>query len=91
MQDLSHLVGTQYNPDFGKMIDEIKFIRFMHCFHEFGVSKLLLKPEEIPKGSYKKDWRRDVVAKVGNAFNLEDILFETKVAIERRDLVLKSE
>lgn len=71
-------VGVAYGitPDEEVFVDEAKLIGTMRRCLEAGAWKLLLESEGITESRHQKDYRWDVVSKVANSFNLDDMIFE---------------
>lgn len=71
-------VGVAYGitPDEEVYVDEVKLIGTMKKCMEAGAWKVLLESEGITESRHKKDYRWDVVSKVANSFNLDDVVFE---------------
>ena len=71
-------VGVAYGitQDEEVYVDEAKLIGTMKQCMEAGAWKVLLESEGLTESRHKKDYRWDVVSKVANAFNLDDVIFE---------------
>ncbi|MCW5603700.1 MAG: phosphosulfolactate synthase [Burkholderiales bacterium] len=71
-------VGVAYGitPDEEVYVDEAKLIGTMKKCMEAGAWKVLLESEGLTESRHKKDYRWDVVSKVANAFDLDDVIFE---------------
>lgn len=57
-------------------VDDAKLIGTMKKCMEAGAWKVLLESEGLTESRHKKDYRWDVVSKVANAFDLDDVIFE---------------
>lgn len=71
-------VGVAYGitADEEVLIDEAKLIGTMRKCLEAGAWKVLLESEGLTESRHKKDYRWDVVSKVANAFELDNVMFE---------------
>ncbi len=71
-------VGVAYGitPDETVFVDENKLIETMRRGLDAGAWKVLLESEGITESRHTKDYRWDVVSKVANSFDLEDVMFE---------------
>jgi phosphosulfolactate synthase (CoM biosynthesis protein A) len=71
-------VGVAYGitQDEEVLVDDAKLIGTMKKCLEAGAWKVLLESEGLTESRHKKDYRWDVVSKVANAFDLEDVIFE---------------
>jgi phosphosulfolactate synthase (CoM biosynthesis protein A) len=71
-------VGVAYGitADEEVYVDDAKLIGTMKKCLEAGAWKVLLESEGLTESRHKKDYRWDVVSKVANAFNLDDVVFE---------------
>lgn len=71
-------VGVAYGitADEEVYVDDVKLIGTMKKCMEAGAWKVLLESEGLTESRHKKDYRWDVVSKVANAFNLDDVMFE---------------
>lgn len=71
-------VGVAYGitPDEEVLVDDAKLIGTMKKCLEAGAWKVLLESEGLTESRHKKDYRWDVVSKVANSFDMDDIMFE---------------
>lgn len=71
-------VGVAYGitADEEVIVDDAKLIGTMKKCLEAGAWKVLLESEGLTESRHKKDYRWDVVSKVANAFDLENVMFE---------------
>ena len=71
-------VGVAYGitADEEVIVDDAKLIGTMRKCLEAGAWKVLLESEGLTESRHKKDYRWDVVSKVANAFDLENVMFE---------------
>ena len=71
-------VGVAYGitADEEVYVDEAKLIGTMKKCLEAGAWKVLLESEGLTESRHKKDYRWDVVSKVANAFDSDQIIFE---------------
>ena len=71
-------VGVAYGitADEEVYVDDAKLIGTMRKCLEAGAWKVLLESEGLTESRHKKDFRWDVVSKVANAFDLDEVIFE---------------
>jgi phosphosulfolactate synthase (CoM biosynthesis protein A) len=71
-------VGLAYGitNDEEVIADDAKLIGTMKKCLESGAWKVLLESEGITESRHKKDYRWDIVSKVANSFDIDDVVFE---------------